>query len=206
MEPAEQPDSQLPDSDAHSEGAGGDAAAGEKVKGVASDSGDELDAALAAAAASRKRGLSSRISALKESKAALKKERQQILKDLRNAERRRRRLKRKAKELPNDDLMEVLAMRQEERSAPKRAISRSQDASAATDGEACAPRDNDPGTLLAFLLGRSLSGPCLLATPFLLATNPRRAATAASPVQPSPHRSVAPLACVAQAIKGGGRS
>ena len=127
MEPAEQPDSQLPDSDAHSEGAGGDAAAGEKVKGVASDSGDELDAALAAAAAPRKRGLSSRISDLKESKAALKKERQQILKDLRNAERRRRRLKRKAKELPNDDLMEVLAMRQEERRAPKRSISQSQD-------------------------------------------------------------------------------
>ena len=56
MEEAGQPESQLPDSDAPSEGAGGDAAAGEKVKGVASGSGDELDAALAAAAASRKRG------------------------------------------------------------------------------------------------------------------------------------------------------
>ena len=205
MEPAEQPDSQLPDSDAHSEGAGGDAAAGEKVKGVASDSGDELDAALAAAAASRKRGLSSRISDLKESKAALKKERQQVLKDLHNAERRRRRLKRKAKELPNDDLMEVLAMRQEERRAPKRAISRSQDASTATDGEACAPHDNDPGILLAFFLGRCISHPCLLATPSSLAPNPRHAAIAPSPVQPSPPRSVAPAACVAQASKGGGR-
>ena len=205
MGSAKQPDSQLPDSDVPSEGAGGDAAAGEKVKGVASDSGDELDAALAAAAASRKRGLSSRISDLKESKAALTKGRQQILKDLRNAERRRRRLKRKAKELPNDDLMEVLAMRQEERRAPKRAISQSQDASTATDGEACAPHDNDPGILLAFFLGRCISHPCLLATPSSLAPNPRHAAIAPSPVQPSPPRSVAPAACVAQASKGGGR-
>lgn len=188
MEPAEQPDSQLADSDAHSEGTGGDAVAGEKVKGVASDSGDELDTALAAAAASRKRGLSSRISDLKVEKAALKKQRQQILKDLRNAERRRRRLKKKAKELPNDDLMEVLAMRQEERRAPKRASSQSQDASAAADGEACAPHDNDPASF--WLSSSAAASPIRACLPLLLHRHQILS------TQPSPHLQSNPLLLV----------
>ena len=48
-----------------------------------SDSGDELQRALAAAACARKRGLSNKIATLKESKDTLNKERLQVHRELR---------------------------------------------------------------------------------------------------------------------------
>jgi hypothetical protein len=56
-----------------------------------------------------------RIQELKVQKAALKAERHNIVKDLRNAERRRGRLKRRARQLTNSDLLEVFELRKTEK-------------------------------------------------------------------------------------------
>lgn len=69
------------------------------------------------AASQRAGGLTSKIKNLKDAKAQAQKEKKQAAKELRNAERRRRRLKKKAKELPPADLVEILALRQEQKRA-----------------------------------------------------------------------------------------
>ena len=55
--------------------------------------------------------LDNKISDMRSQQKALKAERKKITKDLRNAEKRRRRLRMRCKELPAEDLLEVLAMR-----------------------------------------------------------------------------------------------
>ncbi len=54
-----------------------------------------------------------RICALKAEQSALRAQKKSITKDLRNAERRRKRLKKKAKQLSDTDLVAVLRMRQQ---------------------------------------------------------------------------------------------
>jgi len=49
---------------------------------------------------------------LKEQQKKMREEKTRIQKELRNAERRRRRLKKRARQLTDDDLVEVLKMRQ----------------------------------------------------------------------------------------------
>ena len=56
-------------------------------------------------------GLGSRIDALKKEQAELLAKKKQCMKDLKNAERRRRRLKKKARNLSVDDLKQLLDMR-----------------------------------------------------------------------------------------------
>lgn len=56
-------------------------------------------------------GLGSRIDALKREQAELLAKKKQCMKDLKNAERRRRRLKKKARNLSVDDLKQLLDMR-----------------------------------------------------------------------------------------------
>lgn len=58
-------------------------------------------------------GLLAQIQKLKQDQADARKVRQKIAKDLRNAQRRKRRLKTRARMLTNDDLVAVLLMRQE---------------------------------------------------------------------------------------------
>ena len=62
------------------------------------------------------------ISGLKEQQKQAREERKRLAKDLRNAQRRRRRLKAKARQLSNNDLLTVLTMRseQQEKSATVR--------------------------------------------------------------------------------------
>ena len=74
---------------------------------------DEVTAALEDAVSQRSGTLTRKIAALKEARQRAARERRDVAKELRNAERRRRRLKKKAKELHPDDLVELLAMRQE---------------------------------------------------------------------------------------------
>ena len=69
------------------------------------------------AASQRAGGLTSKIKNLKDAKAQAQEDKKQAAKELRNAERRRRRLKKKAKELPPADLVEILALRQEQKRA-----------------------------------------------------------------------------------------
>ena len=57
-------------------------------------------------------GLLAQIQKLKQDQADARKVRQKIAKDLRNAQRRKRRLKTRARMLTNDDLVAVLLMRQ----------------------------------------------------------------------------------------------
>lgn len=58
-------------------------------------------------------GLLAQIDALKREQAEARRVRQKIARDLRNAQRRKRRLKTKARMLTNDDLVAVLLMRRE---------------------------------------------------------------------------------------------
>ena len=78
---------------------------------------------LKAAAANRKGGLTGKIRDLKDAKQRAQKERADASKELRNAERRRRRLKKKAKELPPEDLLEIVALRSEAKNKQKAATS-----------------------------------------------------------------------------------
>ena len=55
--------------------------------------------------------LDSKIGDMKARAKALKVEKKRVAKELRNAEKRRRRLRARCKELPAEDLLEVLAMR-----------------------------------------------------------------------------------------------
>jgi len=56
--------------------------------------------------------LTESIRLLKEQQKKMKEEKTRIHKELKNAERRRRRLKKRARQLTDDDLLEVLKMRQ----------------------------------------------------------------------------------------------
>jgi transcription initiation factor IIF auxiliary subunit len=54
------------------------------------------------------------IASLKEQQKAIREQRKANAKSLKNAQRRKTRLKRKARELSNDDLLQVLTMREED--------------------------------------------------------------------------------------------
>ena len=110
--------------DASSNSAGSSAsAAGDPAPGSppGSDGAVDGDAALIlqSAAAKRKFSLSCKISELKEQKAQAALARRIAARDLRNAERRRRRLKKKAKELPPNDLIEIMALQEEQKQKSK---------------------------------------------------------------------------------------
>lgn len=92
------------------------------VKGtapVAEDVGDGVAAKVSAVIAANDGGLMKQIEALKKAQADARKSRQLIARDLRNAQRRKRRLKSKARMLSNDDLVAVLMMRKETAPAPE---------------------------------------------------------------------------------------
>ena len=84
-------------------------AAAAPAGGPASDSGD--GAVRDGPAPQKADDLASRIDALKQEQAELLAKKKQCAKDLRNAEKRRRRLKKKARTLSADDLEQLLAMR-----------------------------------------------------------------------------------------------
>ena len=94
------------------ETAGAFSPASEKKELPAEETGTALLAA--AASASSKVGgsdLLGGIARLKAEQKALREERKRVTKELRNAEKKRQRLKRKAKELTDKDLLEVLELR-----------------------------------------------------------------------------------------------
>lgn len=70
----------------------------------------KIDAVIAESAAG---GLLKEIESLKQAQTEARKARQKLARDLRNAQRRKRRLKVKARMLSNDDLVAVLMMRKE---------------------------------------------------------------------------------------------
>ena len=62
-------------------------------------------------------GISTRIAELKAEQAAIQKQRKEVAKNLRNAERRKQRLKAKARQLTDEDLVAVLMLRRQQRTA-----------------------------------------------------------------------------------------
>jgi hypothetical protein len=78
----------------------------EPFAGTASERVDKVIAATSG-------GLTKQIEALKKAQADARKARQQLSRELRNAQRRKRRLKTKSRMLSNDDLVDVLMMRRE---------------------------------------------------------------------------------------------
>ena len=64
------------------------------------------------------KSLADSIMALREEQEKLRADRKRVHKDLKNAQRRKRRLKGKARQLTNTDLLEVLLMRQSEKAEP----------------------------------------------------------------------------------------
>ena len=78
-----------------------------------SDSGTSEIAVPAMAKATGPSPLNKHIQQLKEQQAALKTQKKALQKNLRNAERKRRRLRERARQLTDDDLVSVLLMRQE---------------------------------------------------------------------------------------------
>ena len=77
------------------------------------------------------------ILALREEQLRARADRKRVQKELKNAQRRKRRLKDKARQLSNTDLVEVLLMRQAEKAEPS-----SQEAEVAGDNEA--KEDKEP--------------------------------------------------------------
>ena len=64
------------------------------------------------------KSLADSIMALREEQEKLRADRKRVQKDLKNAQRRKRRLKGRARQLSNNDLLEVLLMRQSEKADP----------------------------------------------------------------------------------------
>ena len=80
--------------------------------GVAGDAADvKVQPEIMTALNALQPSLDMRIKDMKDKAKALKQEKKRVAKDLRNAEKRRRRLRARCKELPAEDLLEVLAMR-----------------------------------------------------------------------------------------------
>ena len=100
------------DADAASPGAavaeGSEAAAGESA---AAASGGQPSAALLSALTELTPSLDTKITAMRQKSRDMKNEKKRLAKELRNAEKRRKRLRARCKELPAEDLLEVLAMR-----------------------------------------------------------------------------------------------
>ena len=74
-----------------------------------------MQATAAAQAALPEDPLSNAIQALKDKKAELKKAKVQLAKDLRNAERKKKRLRQRARQLTDEDLVQVLMLRKQAR-------------------------------------------------------------------------------------------
>ena len=80
--------------------------------GVAGDAADvKVQPEIMTALNALQPSLDSKITDMKAKAKALKQEKKRVAKELRNAEKRRRRLRARCKELPAEDLLEVLAMR-----------------------------------------------------------------------------------------------
>ena len=84
-----------------------------------------------------KKSFADSILALREEQIQCRLHRKRVQKELKNAQRRKRRLKDKARQLANTDLVEVLLMRQAEKAEPS-----SQEAGGTGDNEA--PEDKEP--------------------------------------------------------------
>lgn len=85
--------------------------------------------------------LTTKIDSLKKRQANMLKEKQQLAKEIKNAERKRRRLKDKAKMLTDSDLIAVLRLRQEKAAATAAASSSS---STATHPDIAVPAEAEP--------------------------------------------------------------
>ena len=80
--------------------------------GVAGDAADvKVQSEIMTALNALQPSLDDKIIDMKAKAKALKQEKKRVAKELRNAEKRRRRLRARCKELPAEDLLEVLAMR-----------------------------------------------------------------------------------------------
>ena len=91
----------------------------------------------------KKKTLADSILALREEQLRVRADRKRVQKELKNALRRKRRLKEKARQLNNTDLVEVLLMRQAENAEPEaRALAGAEDNEATEEREA----DKEPGS------------------------------------------------------------
>lgn len=79
--------------------------------------------------------LSASINAMKRKQAEMRKQKQELAKDLRNAERRKTRLRHRARQLTDEDLVQVLMLRKQQR-ADRNALEVSSTASGATSSSA----------------------------------------------------------------------
>ena len=99
-------------------GAAGGASGGGEAFGVREDGAPLLARELATAAEEvKEQSLMQTITELKAKQKAQKNERQAIQKQFKNAQQRKRRLKARARQLSNEDLMAVMLMREEQASA-----------------------------------------------------------------------------------------
>ena len=109
------------------------------------EQGSVLDAVLPPLANIGKDVLKTQIDTLKAEQSSMKQRRMKLAKDLRNAERRRQRLKRKAKQLSDDDLLTVLRMRRGAIDATSTtAASSSSSSSSSSTGAASSSSANNP--------------------------------------------------------------
>ena len=83
------------------------------------------------------KSLADSIMALREEQEKLRADRKRVHQDLKNAQRRKRRLKGKARQLTNTDLLEVLLMRQAEKAEPS-------SQAVGTKGDIDATEDKEP--------------------------------------------------------------
>ena len=88
------------------------AAPSEGQSAAASTAGVDAQSTLLTALGQLSPTLDSKTASMKSEAKKAKAERKRLAKELRNAEKRRRRLRARCKELPAEDLLEVLAMRQ----------------------------------------------------------------------------------------------
>jgi hypothetical protein len=98
-------------------GSSGSGTAGSAAEPLASGVVAKVDKVLAESSG----GLTKQIENLKKAQQEARKARQQLSRDLRNAQRRKRRLKAKSRMLSVDDLVDVLMMRKEATTAPPEA-------------------------------------------------------------------------------------
>ena len=90
----------------------------------------------AALASSSGTNLTAKIDTLRKEQQTIKAQRQQVMKELKNAQKRKRRLKARAKQLSNEDLLALMCMRQSESSASTAVPPEDPSGAATADGAA----------------------------------------------------------------------
>ena len=90
----------------------------------------------AALASSSGTNLTAKIDTLRKEQQTIKAQRQQVMKELKNAQKRKRRLKARAKQLSNEDLLALMCMRQSESSASTAVHPEDPSSAATADGAA----------------------------------------------------------------------